>query len=72
MRRKALPLDYYYDMDPHPGVITTTADPFARNNDSDPVVITVAPAVGNGRIREASDSIPEEDHPGESPRHHRS
>jgi len=58
MRRKALPLDYYYDMDPPPNV-GPTPDPFRSTNDSEAVVVTVAP-MGNGRIREASDSIPEE------------
>lgn len=67
IRHKALPVDYYFyhdDQEFHAFSNACTAVPMQERGGS--VVVTIAP-IGNGRVREAAESIPEE--PDSSPQH---
>ena len=71
IRRKALPVEYYYDDDDAAAAIAAAAAvPVKIDRDGGAGgAITIAP-IGNGRIREAAESIPEE--PDDSPQHQNS
>jgi len=73
LRRKALPLEYYYDIDPQPACDAGyNADNVSHRDNGGTAVVTIAP-MGNGRVRETTMSIPEEDaDDGDSPDHHNS
>ena len=61
IRHKALPADYYFYSEDQDFNFTNTctAVPLQENEGSGNVVVTIAP-MGNGRVRELAESIPEE------------
>ena len=61
IRHKALPADYYFYSDDQDFNFTNTctAVPLQEQEGTGNVVVTIAP-IGNGRVRELAESIPEE------------
>jgi len=61
IRHKALPADYYFYSEDQDFNFTNTctAVPLQEHEGTGNVIVTIAP-IGNGRVRELTDSIPEE------------